>query len=52
MLNKEVQIIGPFGTAACVGINVPEMRHLLFFEIVMDALAVADQAILIAARQP
>ncbi len=33
-------------------VHVPDVRHALFFQVVVDALADADQAVLVAAAEP
>ena len=52
MLGKEIQVVGPFGSVVTVGIHVPDVRHILLFQVIVDALADADQAVLITATQP
>ena len=52
VLNKEVEIVGPFGGVVTVGIYVPDVWHVVFLEVVVDALADSDQAVLVATGQP
>ena len=52
VLDKEIEIVGPFGGVVAVGIYVPYVWHVVFLEVVMDALADTDQAVLVAAGQP
>jgi len=52
VLYEEIQVVGPFGGVVAIGIHMPDMRHALFFEVVVDALADTYQAVLVAAGQP
>jgi hypothetical protein len=52
MLGKEIQVVGPFGSIVAIGINVPDVRNVLFFKVIMDTLTDADKTVLIAAGQP
>src|SRR5881409_71746 len=51
-LCEEVEIVLPFGSVVGIPVHVPYVTHSFFFEVVVDALADADQAVLISAGKP
>ena len=52
MLCEEIQIVSSFGVVEDIGIDVPDVRYVLFIEVVVDVLADTNQAVLIAAGKP
>ena len=52
MLKKMIEIIAPVGGVVAVGVDIPVVWNLLFFQKCMHVLADADQAIFVATRQP
>ena len=51
-LSEQPQVVFPVGSVMAVAVHMPNVRHLLFFEISMHALANADQAVFVTAGQP
>ena len=51
-LSKQVQVIAPLGRVVAVGVDMPDVRHVVLLEVGVNALADADQAVLVAAGQP
>src|SRR6185437_1485910 len=52
LLHEVVQVISPLRRIVGMGIDIPDVRHVVFFQISMHALADVDQAILVAAGDP
>ena len=52
VLAEQVQIVVPLGGVVGIPVHMPDMRHAILFEVFVDALADADQAVLVAASEP
>ena len=42
LLREQIQVVAPLGGVVTVGIDMPDVRHVVLFEIGVHALADAD----------
>jgi hypothetical protein len=51
-LREQIEIVSPDGELVSSGVNVPDVRHVLLFEIHVRPLADVEETVLVAARNP
>jgi hypothetical protein len=52
VLGKKVQIVFPFRRVVSIPVNMPDVRDAFLLEVLVNALAYANQTVLVPARQP
>ena len=51
-LAEKVQIVVPLGCVVGIPVDVPDMRHAVFLEVLVNGLANPDQTVAVAAGEP